>query len=161
MRAASDPITELRRAIDCLPVRTREAMLEGVRTNPIIVGAYTDNDGGICPMLAAHRHGGRTTLLAFARSWDAFSRASKVRRATRREIAVLEAQLEASLLAEDHVDLKAAIADHEAIKRRNAVPEIGAKKLTSKSISRLRPARTRAADAERALERLQRELTKV
>jgi len=146
-----DAITDLRRAIDSLPVRTREAMLEGIRSNPIVVGAYTDNHGGICPMLAAHRHGGRTTLLAFARSWDRFARARGVRRATRRELTVLEAQLTASLLTSDDVDLKAAIADHEALKRRHeqVFPEITAR--------RLRP---RRKDAERALARLERELSR-
>jgi hypothetical protein len=149
MRRDHDAITELRRAIDCLPTRTREAMLEGIRSNPIVVGAYTDDHGGICPMLAAHRHGGRTTLLAFARSWDRFARARGVRRATRCELSVLEAQLTASLLATEDVDLQAAIADHQAIKRRNAqsFPEITAR--------RLRP---RRKDAERALARLEREL---
>ena len=134
---ARDPITDLRRAIDRLPVRTREAMLEGIRSNPIVVGAYTDNRGGICPMLAAHRHGGRTTLLAFARSWDAFASPRKVRRASKRELAVLEAELVASLLrAEEDVDLKAAIADHEALKLAHAqqeqertFPEIKARRL--------------------------------
>ena len=38
-------------------------MLEGVRANTIVVGAYTDGNGGICPMLAAHRNGGRTSFL--------------------------------------------------------------------------------------------------
>ncbi len=33
----------------------------------IIVGAYVDRDGGVCPMLAAHRQGGRTDFLTFAR----------------------------------------------------------------------------------------------
>src|SRR4051794_21448794 len=94
---ARDPITEMRRAIDRLPLATREAMLDGIRANPIVVGAYTDNQGGICPMLAAHRHGGRTTLLAFARSWDRFGRARGVRPATRRELAVLERELVASI----------------------------------------------------------------
>ena len=147
-----DAITDLRRAIDSLPVRTREAMLEGIRSNPIIVGAYTDDRGGICPMLAAHRHGGRTTLLAFARSWDGFARARGVRRATRRELAVLEAQLTASLLEADDVDLRAAIADHQALKRRHAeaVPEITAR--------RLRP---RRKDAERALARVEREIARL
>ena len=53
-RAAT--ITDLRRAVDCLPRATRIAMLEGIRSNAIIVGAYTGPDG-ICPMLAAHRAG--------------------------------------------------------------------------------------------------------
>src|SRR4051794_7447727 len=124
MRRGRDPIPELRRAIDALPERSRRAMLEGIRENPIVVGAYTDDRGGICPMLAAHRHGGRTTLLAFARSWDSFARARGVRRATRRERHVLEAQLTASLLeAAPEVDLKAAIADHEALKRSHQEPE--------------------------------------
>jgi hypothetical protein len=156
MRRDHDAITELRRAIDCLPVRTREAMLEGIRSNPIVVGAYTDDRGGICPMLAAHRHGGRTTLLAFARSWDGFARARGVRRASRRELAVLEAQLTASLLNAEDVDLKAAIADHEALKRAHAAqePERIYPEITAR---RLRP---RKRDAEGALALLQRELAK-
>jgi hypothetical protein len=105
-----DPISRLETAIECLPLPAREAMLEGIRTRPIIAGAYTDNRGGICPMLAAHRAGGRTSLLSFARSWDAFARAKRVRRATRRELRVLEDLLVASL-AQD-VDLAAAIAAH-------------------------------------------------
>jgi hypothetical protein len=55
-------------------------MLDGVRANTIVVGAYTDGRGGICPMLAAHRNGGRTSFLSFARAWDAFARADSVRR---------------------------------------------------------------------------------
>ena len=58
-------INELRTTIECLPRHTRVAMLEGIRTNEIIVGAYT-SDGGICPMLAAHRAGGRTDFISFA-----------------------------------------------------------------------------------------------
>ena len=50
-------IADLRAAVDSLPVQTREAMLDGVRTRRIIAGAYTDRDGGVCPMLAAHRNG--------------------------------------------------------------------------------------------------------
>ena len=41
-------------------------MLTGVEANRIIVGAYTDRKGGVCPMLAAHRNGGRTSLASFA-----------------------------------------------------------------------------------------------
>ena len=53
---AASPVERLRLAIDCLPVATREAMLAGVRANErIIVGAYVDGEGGVCPMLAAHR----------------------------------------------------------------------------------------------------------
>ena len=161
MRAKADPISDLRRAIDRLPLSTREAMLEGIRSNPIVAGAYTDDNGGICPMLAAHRHGGRTTLLAFARSWDAFAGADRVRRATQRELRTLEGQLQASLLeAAGWVDLGAAIAEHEALKARQepaARGEIEAVRLTRSRVRDLRPRR----DARRALKRLDRELARV
>src|SRR5438270_2368098 len=87
---------QLRQAIDCLPARTREAMLEGLDENEIIVGAYTDNRGGICPMLAAHRHGGRTSLASFARAWDRYTDAHRPRPASERELRTLRAMLEAS-----------------------------------------------------------------
>lgn len=105
----------LRTTIDCLPRETRLAMLEGVRAHPIVVGAYTDRDGGLCPMLAAHRHGGRTDLLAFARSWDRFTGVRRARRATERELRVLVSHLEASLLADDPVDFEGAIAEHRRL----------------------------------------------
>src|ERR1019366_3463135 len=55
------PVEDLRLTIDCLPVATREAMLDGVqRHERIIVGAYVDREGGVCPMLVAHQSGGRT-----------------------------------------------------------------------------------------------------
>ncbi len=68
------PARDLRTAIDCLPLETRKAMLTGVEANRIIVGAYTDRKGGVCPMLAAHRNGGRTSLASFAHAWDALHR---------------------------------------------------------------------------------------
>jgi len=115
---ARDPITRLRTAIDCLPVRTRRAMLDGIRANEIVVGAYTDGHGGICPMLAAHRRGGRTSFLSFARAWDAFARSDRVRRATARELRTLEDLLTASLDEEaPATDLAAAIAEHRAARR--------------------------------------------
>src|SRR3954466_2124673 len=114
-RVARDPITRLRTAIDCLPAETRRAMLEGIAAHTIVAGAYTDGRGGICPMLAAHRHGGRTSLLAFARSGTPWAGARGVRRAPRRELAVLEAQLTASLLSAAPGDLRSAIAEHEAL----------------------------------------------
>ena len=117
---ARDPITRLRTAIDCLPERTRRAMLTGVRDNTIVVGAYTDGHGGICPMLAAHRNGGRTSFLSFARAWDAFARADRVRPATVRELRVLEDLLVASLAEapDGDTDLGAAIAEYKASRSR-------------------------------------------
>src|SRR5213083_2227493 len=100
------PIEDLRTAIDCMPARTREAMLAGVRSNEIIVGAYTDRAGGVCPMLAAHRCGGRTSFVSFARAWDRFAATKRARTASARELRVLEAHLEASIVAErGHPDL--------------------------------------------------------
>jgi hypothetical protein len=121
------PIEDLRTAVDCLPLRTKQAMLEGVRANDIIVGAYTDRDGGVCPMLAAHRHGGRTSFIGFARAWDRFSGARRARRATRRELRILEAQLEASIRAERDScgdrELAATIAEHQALLRERKARE--------------------------------------
>jgi hypothetical protein len=114
-------------------------MLDGVRSNRIVVGAYTDGRGGICPMLAAHRNGGRTSFLSFARAWDAFARAEKVRPATARELRVLEDLLVASL-AEDpggDTDLAAAIAEHQASVRRRG-REIVARRLRPSRVRRLR-----------------------
>ena len=46
-RSSSRHVEDLRLTIDCLPVATRVAMLEGVRdAERVIVGAYTDRDGG-------------------------------------------------------------------------------------------------------------------
>jgi hypothetical protein len=120
-RSRRSPIEQLRTAIDCLPVQTRAAMLEGVRGNDIIVGAYADRRGGVCPMLAAHRCGGRTDFISFARAWDRFAGAARTRRATEREVRVLTAHLEASLLAEDGpptTTFGAAIAEHTSLTER-------------------------------------------
>jgi hypothetical protein len=121
-----DPITALERAIRSLPATTRAAMLEGIREHPIVCGAYTDGRGGICPMLAAHRHGGRVTMLAFARSWDAFTRTRRVRRATARELRTLEHLLVASF-EEEPADLAGAIAEYQAAR----FPEIKARRLSA------------------------------
>jgi hypothetical protein len=94
-----NPAQRLRATVERLPERTRRAMLEGIERNRIIVGAYTDpRSGGICPMLAAHRNGGRTDLASFALAWDAFTNARRPRLATRRELRTLCSFLELSLL---------------------------------------------------------------
>ena len=100
-RRDRDPTQRLRLAVESLPRPTRDAMLRGVEANPIIVGAYVDKvSGGICPMLAAHRNGGRTNLASFARAWDRYTGAKRPRLATRREVRTLRAILHSSL-AED------------------------------------------------------------
>jgi hypothetical protein len=163
-------IEDLRLAIDCLPIRTRIAMLEGVRSNEIIVGAYTDRRGGVCPMLAAHRCGGRTDFLSFARSWDRFTHAKRARRATEREVTILVSHLEASVLTDDFVDLAQAIDDHRASSTSREFGEIGAQRgrirpgdpdrskelRTREGWAWLRPFR-RLDDYERALERVEAE----
>ena len=116
MRSLRRPARELRRAIDTMPLGTREAMLEAISINPIIVGAYTSPDGGVCPMLAAHRNGGRTDYATFARAWDRYARAGRrTRPATEGELTALRTMLEASI-AEESVSgpgaLSGAIADH-------------------------------------------------
>ena len=100
------PARDLRTAIDCLPLHTREAMLDGIATGRIIVGAYTDRQGGVCPMLAAHRNGGRTSLASFARAWDHYTGArGRARPATPRELNTLRAMLEASIALDEGIDL--------------------------------------------------------
>jgi hypothetical protein len=122
-RRRTTTIQQLRLAIDCLPRDTRVAMLEGIRTNEIIVGAYTHRDG-VCPMLAAHRAGGRTNFISFAKAWDRFafagSRHQSARRATEHELLVLQSHLEASLLEDElpEADLAAAIAEHRELTSR-------------------------------------------
>jgi hypothetical protein len=85
-------------------------MLQGLqRYDRIIVGAYSDRSGGVCPMLAAHRCGGRTDFRSFARAWDRFTGAGRrARKANEREVRTLCTQLEASLWRED--ELRAEIA---------------------------------------------------
>jgi len=94
-------------------------MLEGVRgSERIIAGAYVDDRGGVCPMLAAHRRGGRTDFLSFAKSWDRFTRAARVRPATEREVRILISQLEDSLLRNDGLQLDQAIREHRELRSR-------------------------------------------
>ncbi|MEK6327529.1 MAG: hypothetical protein AABM66_08415 [Actinomycetota bacterium] len=100
-RRDRNPAERLRFAVEALPTRTKEAMLKGIDSNPIIVGAYVDRDGGVCPMLAAHRNGGRTDLASFARCWDRYTDAKRPRLATRRELRTLRSLLEASLSADN------------------------------------------------------------
>jgi len=85
-------------AISRLPLPTRRAMLVAIADDELIAGAYTDRRGRLCPLLAAHRRGGRASVSEFAHAWDRFTRARRPRRATVREL-----QLLATLLQE-HTD---------------------------------------------------------
>jgi hypothetical protein len=129
MRRLRRPAEELRRAIDCLPVETRQAMLDGIEHSRVIVGAYVDRQGGVCPMLAAHRNGGRTSLVSFAHAWDRYTRApQKARPATARELRTLRTMLEASIALEPpgaESELSRAVAEHQAAKARRRPPDTG------------------------------------
>ena len=97
-------------------------MLDAIEHNRIIVGAYTDRDGGVCPMLAAHRNGGRTSYASFARAWDRYTHAgSRSRPATGRELTTLRTMLEASLASDapDGTTLGGAIAAHHELQGRS------------------------------------------
>jgi hypothetical protein len=130
MRRLRRPARELRAAIDAMPLETRRAMLGAISSRPkrpalpgapgrpptIIVGAYSSPKGGVCPMLAAHRNGGRTDYAEFARAWDRYARAGRrTRPATEGELTTLRSMLEASI-AEQQASgpgaLSLAIADH-------------------------------------------------
>jgi hypothetical protein len=107
-------VADLRRSIDVLPARTRQAMLVGLAQNTVITGAFSGN-GGVCPMLAAHREGGRTTCVSFPEAWDKFTGVygrNICRHATEYEVGILRAEIEASLVPQTS-DLAEAIADHE------------------------------------------------
>ena len=98
-------------------------MLDAIEHNRIIVGAYTDRDGGVCPMLAAHRNGGRTSFASFARAWDRYTKAgTRSRPASERELTTLKTMLEASLASDapDGTTLGSAIAQHHELQGRPA-----------------------------------------
>ncbi len=97
-------------------------MLDALDVTPIIVGAYTDRDGGVCPMLAAHRNGGRTSFASFAEAWDRYTRAGGAPRpASEREVRTLKTMLAASIAEEDVRGANAlgeAITEHKATQAR-------------------------------------------
>ena len=118
-------LERLRTAVDALPRDARVTMLEAVREETILAGAYVGNGGGMCPMVAIHRKGARTDANRFARAWDQFCgvRQGDAREATERELGTLVAMLEASLLVDEQVDLIAAVADHRALRRERHLRE--------------------------------------
>jgi hypothetical protein len=148
MRTRRRAIDGLRLAIACLPRATRVAMLEGIERAPIIVGAYSNGEG-ICPMLAAHRAGGRTSFIGFAEAWDRFAQRTTWRRrarpATERELLILRSHLEASLLEDEPAGgLAGAIAEHRALLERSSASG-------GRSARRV-PPRTRPGDPDRSRE---------
>ena len=121
-------------------------MLEGVRENEIIVGAYTDRDGGICPMLAAHRqrrahrlHHLRALLGPLRPRVGAAARAAP----PSASCASSTTHLEASLLAER---------PHRPAGRDPRAPRAGRAPHGAARRRRRRVARPRPGDADRAAE---------
>jgi hypothetical protein len=128
-------------------------MLDGIEANRIIVGAYTDRQGGVCPMLAAHRRGGRTSLASFAHAWDRYTGArGRARSASDRELTTLRAMLEASIA----LDETPSLADvPRRLRRRDTGERHRARELRLQpGWAWLRPFR-RLDDYERALGRLE------
>jgi hypothetical protein len=91
-------------------------MLVGLQNNTVITGAFAGS-GGICPMMAAHREGGRTTCVSFPEAWDKFTGVygrAICRPATEYEVAQLRAEIEQSLVPHTS-PLAEAIAEHTAM----------------------------------------------
>lgn len=108
---------ELRRSIDVLPERTRKAMLHGLGSNTVITGAFAASKNGACPMMVAHREGGRTSCCTFPEAWDKFTGVHGrhiIREATPYEIQILCEEIQASLVPLPNL-LSEAIAEHQAI----------------------------------------------
>jgi hypothetical protein len=101
----------LEAAARSLPAHTRHAMERSLRRERVIAGGYSDELGGVCPMLGAHRHGGRTVCAEFARAWDAFTGAKRARDATEVELLTLRRILASARLDD-------ARAEHEAERAR-------------------------------------------
>ena len=112
---------ELRAAVDRLPLATRRAMLEGMQTNSIIVGADGNPHGGVCPIYAASTPPSKRIGKPFARAWDRYAGARLPRPASDRELRALRSMLETSieLETEPTVFLDAAIAAHRASEARS------------------------------------------
>jgi len=110
---------ELRRSLDVLPERTRKAMLHGLGNNTVITGAFAASNQGACPMMVAHREGGRTSCCTFPEAWDKFTGVYGrhiIREATQYEVQILCEEIEASLVPLPNVlSLSDAIAAHQAI----------------------------------------------
>ena len=110
-------VAELRRSIDVLPERTRKAMLVGLGNNTVITGAFAASKDGACPMMAAHRAGGRTSCCTFPEAWDKFTGVYGrhiIREATPYEVQILCEEIQASLVPLPNL-LSEAIAEHQAI----------------------------------------------
>lgn len=116
----------LYRAVWELPLYLRQAMLDALHhEQEVIVGAYTDRRGRVCPMLTAHRRGARAVVGRFPRAWDEFARARRPRPATRREVEILRAVLEESVRAGEAgaLDTRSPLGERRSLGARQAAGE--------------------------------------
>ncbi len=135
MRQQEARAGELRAAIDGLPLPTRQAMLEGIQANPIIVGADGDPRGGVCPVYAIPSPPSKRIGRPFARAWDRYARARLPRRASERELRTLRSMLETSIeLETEPAVFHETIVAHEASQVR------------SRAVSSAREARSPASE---------------
>ena len=91
-------------------------MLVGLGNNTVITGAFSGG-GGACPMLAAHRAGGRTSACSFPEAWDRFTGVAGrhiIRTASEYEVQILRREIEASLEPAGPTFFAEAIAEHQA-----------------------------------------------
>lgn len=109
---------ELRAAVNRLPLATRQAMLEGIQTGPIIVGADGNARGGVCPLYATASPPSKKIGRPFARAWDRFAGARLSRPASERELSTLRSMLEASIERESEAEPVVSL--HEAIEAHKA-----------------------------------------
>ncbi|HEV2786058.1 MAG TPA: hypothetical protein VGV67_06705 [Solirubrobacteraceae bacterium] len=92
-------------------------MLIGLGNNTVITGAFSGGRDGACPMLAAHREGGRTSACSFPEAWDRFTGVAGrriVRPATEYEVQILRREIEASLEPGPPGMFAEVIAEHQA-----------------------------------------------
>jgi hypothetical protein len=118
-RTRKRAVRRLSYAVERLPEHTRRAMLAALGSDtPLIAGAYARPGLGVCPLLAAHRRGGREHgRSTFAGEWDRFTR-KRTRRArliTEQERRVLESLVRESLLPSDALPEPAAPTARQAI----------------------------------------------
>ncbi|HVF79349.1 MAG TPA: hypothetical protein VNA28_13715 [Solirubrobacteraceae bacterium] len=107
-------------------------MLIGLGNNKVITGAFSASDGA-CPMLAAHRAGGRTSACSFPEAWDTFCGVAGrqiIRPATEYEVVILRREIEASLQPAGPSMFAEAIAEHRAAVEARAREELLAQEET-------------------------------
>jgi len=146
---------ELRAAIDRLPLSTRRAMLEGIQTDSIIVGADGNARGGVCPLLATPAPPPKRIGRPFARAWDRYAGARLSRPASERELRTLRSMLEASIERATEpevpaVSLREAIAAHKVSQARTrALAAVEEESRPSAGEKRARPPRRDSGERNR------------